>query len=156
ARRRRSQARRLPLRLSPTAVYLSSEVTNPRRRHLSPAAPLVVLGAGVVCRFGRGAGPALRIGAMALLTLSQVVDEVTALQQRGKWVVFTNGVFDLLHPGHLRYLQAARRLGDCLIVGLNSDRSVRSNKGEGRPIIPERERAEVLSALDCVDAVVLF
>ena len=74
----------------------------------------------------------------------------------GGSVVFTNGVFDLLHPGHVRYLQAARRLGDTLIVGVNSDRSVRANKGPERPINPERERAEVLSALGCVDLAVVF
>lgn len=71
-------------------------------------------------------------------------------------VVFTNGVFDLLHPGHVRYLQDARRLGDALIVGVNSDRSVRANKGPERPINPERERAEVLAALACVDLAVIF
>ena len=71
-------------------------------------------------------------------------------------VVFTNGVFDLLHPGHVRYLQAARRLGGALIVGVNSDRSVRANKGPERPINPERERAEVLAALACVDLAVIF
>jgi rfaE bifunctional protein nucleotidyltransferase chain/domain len=71
-------------------------------------------------------------------------------------IVFTNGVFDLLHPGHVRYLQAARREGDALIVGINSDRSVRANKGPSRPIMPEHERAEVLEALECVDAVVVF
>jgi D-glycero-beta-D-manno-heptose 1-phosphate adenylyltransferase len=71
-------------------------------------------------------------------------------------VVFTNGVFDLLHPGHVRYLQEARALGDVLIVGLNSDESVRRNKGADRPITPENERAEVLAALTCVDAVVVF
>jgi rfaE bifunctional protein nucleotidyltransferase chain/domain len=71
-------------------------------------------------------------------------------------VVFTNGVFDLLHPGHVRYLQDARRLGDALIVGVNSDRSVRANKGPERPINPERERAEVLAALACVDVAVIF
>ncbi len=70
--------------------------------------------------------------------------------------MFTNGVFDLLHPGHVRYLQAARALGDALIVAINSDRSVRGNKGPSRPINPERERAEVLAALSCVDAVVIF
>jgi D-beta-D-heptose 7-phosphate kinase/D-beta-D-heptose 1-phosphate adenosyltransferase len=74
----------------------------------------------------------------------------------GKKVVFTNGVFDLLHPGHVRYLQSARRFGDALLVGLNSDRSVRANKGAGRPITPEAERAEILSALSCVDAVAVF
>ena len=68
-------------------------------------------------------------------------------------LVFTNGVFDLLHPGHVRYLQQARRLGDALIVGLNADESVRRNKGPARPVNPEGERAEVLAALDCVDAV---
>jgi D-beta-D-heptose 7-phosphate kinase/D-beta-D-heptose 1-phosphate adenosyltransferase len=71
-------------------------------------------------------------------------------------VVFTNGVFDLVHPGHLRYLRAARAEGDALVVGLNSDRSVRAIKGPGRPIIPERERAELLAALSFVDAVVVF
>jgi D-beta-D-heptose 7-phosphate kinase/D-beta-D-heptose 1-phosphate adenosyltransferase len=71
-------------------------------------------------------------------------------------VVFTNGVFDLLHPGHVRYLQAARQLGGALIVGVNSDRSVRANKGPERPINPERERAEVLAALSCVDLAVIF
>jgi len=74
----------------------------------------------------------------------------------GRRVVFTNGVFDLLHPGHVRYLRAARAHGDLLIVGLNSDASVRRNKGPERPIVPERERAEVLLALECVDAVSIF
>ena len=74
----------------------------------------------------------------------------------GRRIVFTNGVFVILHPGHLRYLQAARRHGDRLVVGLNSDASVRRNKGPGRPINPENERAEVLAALDCVDAVSIF
>ena len=75
---------------------------------------------------------------------------------RGRRVVFTNGVFDIVHPGHLRYLRAARAHGDVLIVGLNSDASVRRNKGPDRPINPEEERAEVLAALDCVDAVSVF
>ena len=70
--------------------------------------------------------------------------------------MFTNGVFDLLHPGHVRYLQDARREGDALIVAVNSDRSVRAIKGPSRPINPEQERAEVLAALACVDAVVVF
>jgi rfaE bifunctional protein nucleotidyltransferase chain/domain len=81
---------------------------------------------------------------------------VGAARASGKRIVFTNGVFDILHPGHLRYLQAARRHGDLLIVGLNSDASVRRNKGLSRPINPEQERAEVLEALDCVDAVAVF
>jgi D-glycero-beta-D-manno-heptose 1-phosphate adenylyltransferase len=78
------------------------------------------------------------------------------LRRAGKRVVFTNGVFDILHPGHVRYLKTARSYGDALVVGVNSDRSVRANKGPGRPLIPEDERAEVLSALACVDAVVIF
>jgi rfaE bifunctional protein nucleotidyltransferase chain/domain len=78
------------------------------------------------------------------------------IQSRGGVVVFTNGVFDLLHPGHIRYLRDARSLGDTLIVAINSDRSVRSNKGPERPIVPERERAEVLLALRSVDVVVVF
>ena len=71
-------------------------------------------------------------------------------------VVFTNGCFDLLHPGHVRGLEQARRMGDVLIVGLNSDQSVRQLKGSARPVIPEAERAEILSALESVDAVVIF
>ena len=78
------------------------------------------------------------------------------LRRAGKRVVFTNGVFDLVHPGHIRYLREARSLGDALIVGLNSDGSVRANKGPERPITPQEERAEVLAALGCVDAVVVF
>jgi D-beta-D-heptose 7-phosphate kinase/D-beta-D-heptose 1-phosphate adenosyltransferase len=90
------------------------------------------------------------------LTLDDAVALVARLRGGGKAVVFTNGVFDLLHPGHVRYLQQARALGDCLIVGINSDRSVRENKGPGRPITPEAERAELLRALTCVDEVVVF
>jgi rfaE bifunctional protein nucleotidyltransferase chain/domain len=78
------------------------------------------------------------------------------VQSRGGAVVFTNGVFDLLHPGHIRYLTAARRLGDALIVGVNSDRSVRANKGPLRPINRAEERVEVLLALECVAAAVVF
>ena len=88
------------------------------------------------------------------------VDKAAELAARirasGGTVVFTNGVFDLLHPGHVRYLQDARCLGDVLIVGLNSDRSVAVNKGPGRPIVPAEERAEVLRALVSVDAVAIF
>ena len=74
----------------------------------------------------------------------------------GGTVVFTNGVFDLVHPGHVRYLTAARALGDALVVGVNSDRSVRANKGPTRPLNPERERVEVLLALSCVGGAVIF
>ena len=90
------------------------------------------------------------------MTTEGAVDLVAHLRAAGKTIVFTNGVFDLLHIGHLRYLQQARTLGDALIVGLNSDRSVRANKGPQRPITPEAERAEVLEALSCVDGVVIF
>jgi len=90
------------------------------------------------------------------VTVPEAVAVVERLRATGKTVVFTNGVFDLLHVGHLRYLQQAWALGDALIVGLNSDRSVRANKGAGRPITPEAERAEILSALACVDGVVVF
>ena len=91
-----------------------------------------------------------------MLSIPEVIALVDARRRQGQRIVFTNGVFDLLHPGHVRYLQAARREGEVLIVGLNSDRSVRANKGPSRPIMPEHERAEVLEALACVDAVVVF
>lgn len=74
----------------------------------------------------------------------------------GQRVVLTNGVFDLLHVGHLRYLEAARRLGDVLIVGVNSDASTRQLKGPARPVVPDQERAELLAGLACVDRVVIF
>jgi rfaE bifunctional protein nucleotidyltransferase chain/domain len=90
------------------------------------------------------------------MTLADAVAIVERLRASGKTVVFTNGVFDLLHPGHLRYLQQARALGDALIVGVNSDRSVRAIKGPQRPITPEAERAEILAALAPVDAAVIF
>jgi D-glycero-beta-D-manno-heptose 1-phosphate adenylyltransferase len=90
------------------------------------------------------------------VTVAEAVGAIERLRAVGKTVVFTNGVFDLLHVGHLRYLQQARALGDALIVGVNSDRSVRANKGAGRPITPDAERAEILSALACVDGVVVF
>lgn len=93
---------------------------------------------------------------MRVLSLEDAGKFATELHARGQRVIFTNGVFDLLHPGHVRYLQAARQEGDALIVGINSDRSVRANKGPSRPIIPESERAELLAALACVDAVVIF
>ena len=90
------------------------------------------------------------------MTRGEAIAFVASRRARGDTIVFTNGVFDLLHPGHLRYLRRARGLGDALIVGVNSDRSVRANKGPARPITPEAERAEVLAALSCVDAAVIF
>src|SRR5262245_11104953 len=93
---------------------------------------------------------------MPILSKPEAADFASGLRNRGLKVVMTNGVFDLLHPGHVRYLQAARREGDALIVAVNSDRSVRANKGPTRPITPELERAELLEALSAVDAVVIF
>ena len=78
------------------------------------------------------------------------------LKAKGKKIVFTNGCFDLLHLGHVRYLEKAKSLGDILVVGINSDRSVQSLKGPERPILPEEERAEILSSLGCVDYVTIF
>jgi D-glycero-beta-D-manno-heptose 1-phosphate adenylyltransferase len=78
------------------------------------------------------------------------------LKEQGKTVVFTNGCFDILHAGHVRYLTAARELGDCLIVGLNSDQSVKCLKGPTRPINQEQDRAEVLAGLYAVDYIVIF
>ena len=90
------------------------------------------------------------------MTIDEAVRLAGEVRARGGKVVFTNGVFDLLHPGHVRYLQDARALGDLLIVAVNSDRSVRANKGPTRPINPEQERVELLTALACVDAAVIF
>lgn len=89
-------------------------------------------------------------------TLEEGAALVERLRSEGKVVVFTNGVYDLVHPGHIRYLQSARALGDALIVGVNSDRSVRANKGPGRPVNPETERAELVAALSCVNAAIVF
>jgi len=91
-----------------------------------------------------------------VLSTAEAVAFVEHLRHDGKEVVFTNGVFDLLHPGHIRYLQDARREGGALVVGVNSDRSVKAIKGPARPLNSEQERAEVLAALACVDAVVVF
>lgn len=91
-----------------------------------------------------------------VVSLDQLQPVREQLRHAGKSVVFTNGCFDLLHPGHVRYLQEARSLGDALIVALNSDRAVRELKGATRPILKENERAEVMAALECVDYVVIF
>lgn len=93
---------------------------------------------------------AVRVAASDLAALSR------RLRREGKVVVFTNGCFDLVHAGHVKLLQTAKALGDVLVVGVNSDRSVRTLKGEGRPVLPLRDRIAVLSAFACVDYVVVF
>ncbi len=91
-----------------------------------------------------------------LKTLAELREIATEAREAGRTVVFGNGCFDLLHVGHIRYLQGARELGDILILGLNGDRSVRKLKGSDRPLMPELERAEILAALECVDYIVVF
>ena len=91
-----------------------------------------------------------------LLTDSEIICEASRLKKSGKSIVFTNGCFDILHAGHVRYLAAARAEGDVLVVGLNSDKSVKLIKNEKRPIVTQTQRAEVLSALSSVDFVTLF
>jgi len=91
-----------------------------------------------------------------ILTWDQMKAEVARIRATGKKVAFTNGAFDILHLGHLTYMTFAREQGDCLIVGLNSDASVRRYKGDKRPIVPQDERATMLASLRCVDYVVLF
>jgi guanylate kinase len=91
-----------------------------------------------------------------LTNLDELEQAVASLRERNKTIVLANGAFDLLHVGHIRYLEAAKEAGDCLIVAINSDASVRKLKGVNRPVIPERERAEMLVALACVDLVVIF
>jgi rfaE bifunctional protein nucleotidyltransferase chain/domain len=91
-----------------------------------------------------------------IIGFEELSERSKQLHAARKKLVATNGCFDLLHVGHVRYLQAARALGDLLVVGLNSDRSVRELKGKGRPITAERDRAEILAALQCVDLVTIF
>lgn len=91
-----------------------------------------------------------------IYTFSALLEEIKQLKRDGKRVVLTNGVFDILHVGHISYLQEAAKLGDFLIVAVNSDESVKRLKGPLRPLMPERERAEILSAIEGVDAVVVF
>jgi D-glycero-beta-D-manno-heptose 1-phosphate adenylyltransferase len=91
-----------------------------------------------------------------IVELEDLSDRCEKLRSAGKKIVATNGCFDLLHVGHVRYLQAARALGDLLVVGLNGDRSVHDLKGAGRPITAQSDRAEILAALECVDLVTIF
>ena len=98
----------------------------------------------------------MKASGRGVVTGGEAATLAAGIRARGGTVVFTNGVFDLLHPGHVRYLQHARALGDFLVVGVNGDRSVRANKDVSRPITPDVDRAELLAALACVDVVVLF
>ena len=98
----------------------------------------------------------MRTGPGTVLSIEDAAAWVAGQRSAGRSVVFTNGVFDLVHPGHVQYLEAAKAAGDVLIVAVNSDRSVRANKGPSRPILPEAERAELVAALDVVDAAVIF
>ena len=98
----------------------------------------------------------MRVATRSVSTWAEAAALARRVQSAGGAVVFTNGVFDILHPGHVRYLSDARRLGDLLVVAINSDRSVRTNKGPDRPVNPAEERAELLLALASVDAVVIF
>ncbi|MFO0726970.1 MAG: adenylyltransferase/cytidyltransferase family protein [Myxococcota bacterium] len=93
---------------------------------------------------------------MKRLAFDDLADFGEAARAQGQRVVLANGVFDLLHVGHLRYLEAAKALGDLLVVAVNSDASTRANKGPGRPVVPEDERAELLAGFSCVDRVVIF
>lgn len=92
----------------------------------------------------------------SLYSRAELLEQRERWRRAGRTLVFTNGCYDLLHPGHVRLLERARSLGDVLVVGLNTDSSVRLSKGPGRPLTPERERAELLLALEAVDGVVLF
>ncbi|HVF43605.1 MAG TPA: adenylyltransferase/cytidyltransferase family protein [Pyrinomonadaceae bacterium] len=94
--------------------------------------------------------------AARILERNRLIARVAIARRHGARVVFANGCFDLLHVGHVRYLEAARALGDLLVVGINSDEQVRRLKGEGRPHVPERERAEVVASLRAVDLVTIF
>ncbi len=91
-----------------------------------------------------------------ILSLSEIVERSAASREAGSTLVLANGCFDLFHVGHLRYLTGAKDLGDVLVVGINSDRQTRLLKGEGRPLVPENERAEIVAALRCVDLVTIF
>ena len=97
-----------------------------------------------------------RLARSKVLLLDDAYAVIDGHKAQGDRVVFTNGCFDLLHPGHTRYLADARKLGDILVVAVNSDRSVRELKGDGRPIFPQEERAEILAALESVDYVTIF
>jgi rfaE bifunctional protein nucleotidyltransferase chain/domain len=119
----------------------------------------VILSAGIFAdatRRNQDKKPMPKPRSAKLLTPSQARRWAASAHRRRRRIVATNGCFDLLHFGHVSYLQRARQLGDLLVVGLNSDSSCRQLKGRHRPLVPERQRAAVLAALACVDAVVIF
>ncbi len=91
-----------------------------------------------------------------VVTLEELISMLPGWRAAGKRIVLTNGTFDILHVGHVRYLEAARAMGDILVVGINSDVSVRGYKGPGRPVVPQQERAEIVAALRCVDYATIF
>ena len=91
-----------------------------------------------------------------IVEVKELINKIDPLRRSGKQVVFTNGCFDIMHAGHVRYLAAAKAEGEILIVGINSDKSVKSIKGKNRPIMPQDQRAEVLAGLWCVDYIVFF
>jgi len=98
----------------------------------------------------------LRLARQKIASPAALARRIRETQRRGHRVVFTNGCFDLVHAGHVKLLEGAKRLGDVLVVALNSDRSVRALKGAARPIIPQRDRALLIAALGCVDYVTIF
>ena len=154
ARRRRPHARRLSLRLPPAALHVPREVAH-ATTSASTARAITGRSRPVSFRSSRSRAqdePLERARTVDVHASPRRWRSSSACAPPARPIVFTNGVFDLLHPGHVRYLQQARALGDALIVGVNSDRSVRGNKGPDRPITPEAERAEILAALACVDA----
>ncbi len=91
-----------------------------------------------------------------ILSRSELIDKVVGLRRSGTKIILANGCFDLFHVGHVRYLEGAKQLGGFLVVGINSDRQVRGLKGDGRPYMPDYERAEIVAAFRCVDAVTIF
>ncbi len=95
-------------------------------------------------------------GGSSIVDRPQLIEAIAAAKRDGQRIVFCNGCFDLLHVGHVRYLEAAKALGDLLIVAINSDAQARRLKGEGRPLMPQDQRAEIVSALDAVDFVTIF
>lgn len=150
-------------RFSATAAGLLSEEADVHEAvvaAVAAATDFVARGGAAAARLGRGAPrgdtAAAAAGAAAATLLPDPLEVAGLTRSRGGTVVATGGCFDLLHTGHVRTLEAARALGDCLIVCLNSDASVRRLKGPGRPLVPEADRAAVLLALECVDAVTIF